>query len=161
MLEAIRDFFARKLDPGLVRDSDEDEDDSGKTAADSVALAVCALLLELAHADDEFTDEERLHIEEALVRHFDLEPDAVQELMSLAQQELTNSVDLFQFTRMIAERYDLGQKMVLAEVMWRVVYADGELAKHESHLMRKISHLLGLKPGYLADARKRAVGDID
>jgi uncharacterized tellurite resistance protein B-like protein len=49
--------------------------------------------------------------------------------------------------------------MVLVEVMWRVVYADGELAKHESYLMRKISNLLGLKPGYLAEARKRATND--
>jgi uncharacterized tellurite resistance protein B-like protein len=68
---------------------------------------------------------------------------------------------LYQFTRLIADRYDLGQKMLLAEVMWRVVYADGELAKHESYLMRKISSLLDLKPGYLSEARNRVAGEID
>lgn len=159
MLEAIKTFFARNLEARPATDAGDDEPGAG--TVDSVALAACALLLELAHADDEFTDDERLHIEEALVRHFGLEPEAVEELITLAQQELAKSVDLFQFTRLIAERYDLGQKMVLAEVMWRVVYADGELAKHESYLMRKISQLLDLKPGYLADARKRAIGDTE
>ncbi len=45
--------------------------------------------------------------------------------------------------------------------MWRLVYSDGRLAKHESYLMRKVSNLLDLQPGYLAEARKRAVGDGD
>ena len=47
--------------------------------------------------------------------------------------------------------------MVLAEVMWGLVYADQELASHESYLMRKLSTLLELRPGYLAAARKRAL----
>ena len=68
---------------------------------------------------------------------------------------------MYQFTRLISDRYDLGQKMVLAEVMWRVVYADGELAKHESYLMRKISNLLDLRPGFLSEARKRVTDEVD
>ena len=51
--------------------------------------------------------------------------------------------------------------MVLAEVMWGLVYADGQLAKHESYLMRKLSSLLELRPGYLAEARKRALNARD
>ena len=131
------------------------------TDVQPIHVAACALLLELAHADEEFTADERHHIEEALVRHFDLEPETVCELITLADQERRRSVDLYQFTRLVAEHYDLGQKMVLVEIMWRVVYADGELAKHESYLMRKVSHLLGLKPGYLAEARKRVAGEGD
>ena len=46
---------------------------------------------------------------------------------------------------------------VLAEIMWRVVYADGNLSHHEEALLRKIGSLLDLKPGYLATARKRAM----
>jgi len=46
-------------------------------------------------------------------------------------------------------------------VMWRVVYADGELAKHESYLMRKISNLLDLRPGFLSEARKKVTDGVD
>ncbi len=65
-------------------------------------------------------------------------------------------MDLWQFTSLIAENYSVGQKMVFAEIMWGLVYSDGELADKEQHLMRKISHLLKLEPGYLTLARKRA-----
>ena len=47
--------------------------------------------------------------------------------------------------------------MVLAEIMWGVVLADGEIAEREHYLTRKISNLLGLEPGYLSAAKAAAV----
>ncbi len=124
-----------------------------------VRLAACALLLELAHADDEFSPAERRHVEEAIVRHFGVDRAGAVELMALAQDRLGEATDLHQFTSVIARHYDEGQRMVLAEVLWRVVYADGELSRHESYLMRKLANLLELRPGYLAAARRRAAPD--
>ena len=157
MLDGIKSFFNRNIELPEQPASKED-DNKSDVSYEPIHVAACALLLELAHADDEFAPEERVHIEEALVRHFELDPATSAELIELADQERRRSVDLYQFTRLIADAYDIGQKMVLVEVMWRVVFADGELAKHESYLMRKISNLLGLKPGYLAEARKKVTG---
>ncbi|HET9948478.1 MAG TPA: TerB family tellurite resistance protein [Longimicrobiales bacterium] len=123
--------------------------------AKDIRLAACALLLELAHADDELSEEERRHLEDAVRRQFDLEPAEAERLLALAEKERTQAVDLWQFTSLIADGYTLGQKMVLVEIMWGLVYSDGKLAAHESRLMRKISNLLRLEPGYLAEARKR------
>lgn len=148
MLKAIRDFFAGQLEPPSGGAAGPD--------APTVQVAACALLLELAHADGEFTPVEQRHIEGALIRHFGLDEPASRELMALAEAERARSVDHFQFTRLVREQYDLGQKMVLAEVMWGVILADGELADHEAHLVRKMAHLLELKPGYLAEARQAA-----
>lgn len=129
---------------------------SAPAGGGELAVAACALLLELAHADDEFSSDERRHIQEALGRHFGLGAEAVTELMTLAQDRLGEATDLHQFTSVIARQYDEGQRMVLAEVLWRVVYADGQLSRHETYLMRKLANLLELRPGYLAEARKRA-----
>jgi uncharacterized tellurite resistance protein B-like protein len=158
LLTSIKSFFSRNVEPAADGRQEASENDPNH---DPIAVAACALLLELAYADDEFTDDEREHIESAMAHHFELPQDTVAEVVALAEQERQRSVDLYQFTRLIADRYDLGQKMVLAEVMWRVVYADGELAKHESYLMRKISSLLDLKPGFLSEARNRVTGDVD
>jgi uncharacterized tellurite resistance protein B-like protein len=158
LLTSIKSFFSKNLEPESNGAPQSAEDE---TRHDPITVAACALLLELAYADDEFTDDERAHIENALAHHFDLPRETVLEVVSLAEKQRQRSVDLYQFTRLIADRYDLGQKMLLAEVMWRVVYADGELAKHESYLMRKISSLLDLKPGYLSEARNRVAGEID
>ena len=131
---------------------------AGPGAADAnldLRVAACALLLELAHADGEFSPPERGLIEEALARHFGLGPGAAADLMRIAGEQARTATDLHQFTSVITRDYDEGQRMVLAEVLWRVVYADGELSRHEIYLMRKLANLLDLKPGYLAEARKR------
>lgn len=149
MLEAIRRFFEQSMSRG------QDETPEVSEELD-LRLAACALLLEIAHADDEFTEDERDHLEQAVRRGFGVGQVEAEQLIALAEQERSHAVDLWQFTNLIAKNYTLGQKMVLAEMMWGLVYADGMLDSHEAYLMRKINHLLGLKPGYLSEAQKRA-----
>ena len=148
MLDSIKKFFSSSMSPLEESDPEENKKD--------IRLAACALLLELAYADEEFTEDEREHLEFAIRRQYGLEPTQATQLIGLAEETRAGAVDLWQFTSLIAEHYSVGQKMVLAEIMWGLVYSDGELADKEQHLMRKISHLLKLEPGYLTLARKRA-----
>ena len=148
MLDSIKKLFSSAEAPVPSSDDGENEKD--------LSLAACALLLDLAYADEEFTEDERGHLEAAVRRHYGLEPDQAAQLIELAEQERAGAVDLWQFTSLVANNYSVGQKMVLAEIMWGLVSADGELVDREQQLMRKISSLLGLEPGYLALARKRA-----
>jgi uncharacterized tellurite resistance protein B-like protein len=127
-----------------------------RATVDPLHLAACVLLLDIAYADGEFSDEERLHVEDVLARHFALGPEAGHRLMELAEAERAKAVDHFQFTSQLQQNYDTGQKMVLAEIMWGVVLADGEIAEHEQYLTRKISNLLDLEPGYLSAAKAAA-----
>ena len=151
MLDAIRTFVSRRiLAPG---ESPRQPVASGPSG---VQLAACALLLELAHADGSMSPSEQAHIDRAVRQHFGLDEDTARELIALADAERRQSIDHFQFTRLIAAEYDLGQKMVLAELMWGVILADGELATHETWLVRKLAHLLELEPGYLSEARRAA-----
>jgi uncharacterized tellurite resistance protein B-like protein len=150
MLEAIKSFFRSSMTPRA--------DASPAQSKKDIRLAACALLLELAHADDEFSDDERQHLESAVRRQFGLDSQEAERLIELAEKERAQAVDLWQFTNLVAESYSTGQKMVLAEIMWGLVYSDGELGGREDYLMRKICNLLRLEPGYLAEARKRAEG---
>ena len=148
MLDAIRKFFQDSMEGSAEQDPGPDEEKD-------LRLAACALLLEIAYADDEFTEDERDHLEQAIRRGFGVGQIEAEQLIALAEEERAQAVDLWQFTNLIAKSYTVGQKMVLAEMMWGLVYADGMLDSHEAYLMRKINHLLGLKPGYLAEAKKR------
>lgn len=176
MLDAIRSFFSSRIDAD-DRDAAGEPADAAEAAPGDTAgaaapaeggagsggrlperrarLAACALLLELAWADDEFSASEREHLEGTVRRQFGLDEDETSELLELAHREQERAVDLFQFTRLIDRHFTLGQKMVLAEAMWGLVYADGTLASREGYLIRKISNLLHLEPGYLAEARER------
>jgi len=147
MLDAIKKFFGSSMTPATSAEPQH--------ARKDIRLAACALLLELAHADEDFSEDERQHLESAVRRQFGLEPADAAKLLELADQERRQAVDLWQFTNLIAENYSIGQKMVLAEIMWGLVYSDGDLAGKEDYLMRKICNLLRLEPGYLAEARKR------
>lgn len=125
-------------------------------AADPIHVAACALLLEIAYADGEFSEAERMHLEEVLERHFNLPAEAGHRILQMAEAERTDSIDQYRFTSLLQDSYDTGQKMVLAEIMWGLVLADGEIAEHEHYLTRKISNLLGLSPGYLSAAKAAA-----
>ncbi|HEU4682561.1 MAG TPA: TerB family tellurite resistance protein [Gemmatimonadales bacterium] len=152
MLDGIRRFVRERLAP-----PERSAAPGNETASRSrVQLAACALLLELAHADDEFSPPERQHIENTLKRHFGLDEATAVELIRLAQAERDQALDHFQFTRLVAAEYDLSQKMVLAEVMWGVILADGHLSDHETHLVRKMASLMQLEPAYLSQARRSA-----
>ena len=154
MLDNIRAFFGTRLQqPGMGEQSADADIQEAR-----VRLAACALLLELAHADAEFSEAERTHIESVLERHFALPAADVRELIALAEHERRTSIDHFQFTHLVAQHYDLGQKLLLAEAMWGVVLADGTIAAHEAYLVRKLANLLDVEPGYLTAARRRAAG---
>jgi len=156
VIDAIKKFFGSSMSPA-------DDAEAARKGGD-IRLAACALLLEIAHADAEFTDDERQHLESAVRRQFGVDAEGAERLLELAEAERAQAVDLWQFTKLIADNYSTGQKMVLAEIMWGLVYADGEFATKEDYLMRKIFNLLKLEPGYLAEAKRRmqdAKGGID
>ena len=152
MLDAIRSFFGASMVP----ESPEEE-----VGEQDVRLAACALLIEIAYADEEFTEDEEQHLVSAVRQQYGLEEEEADQLLELADKARASAVDLWQFTKLIKQNYSLGQKMVLVEVMWGLVYADGQLSSHEESLMRRVCHLLDLAPGYLADVRKRGESGRD
>jgi uncharacterized tellurite resistance protein B-like protein len=155
-MDSFKKFFNQRMQPAAPVEGNGAN--TGK--ADPLHVAACALLLELAHADEVFTEDERNHIHAIMMRHFALDYDTAQELMALAEQQRQKAVDVFQFANLVRTSYDVGQKTVLAEIMWGLVLTDGEIARHESHMLRKIANLLDLEPGYLSKARAAAAAKI-
>jgi uncharacterized tellurite resistance protein B-like protein len=155
LIDRIRSLFEGKQ-AAVSPVGQERPNPASSHGVEPVALAACVLLLELAHADGEFSDAERTHLAEVLERQFSLPAESGRALMEEAEKERKASVDHYRFTSRIQKEYDLGQKMVLAEVMWGLVLADGEINEHEQYLTRKISNLLDLKPGYLSAAKAAA-----
>jgi uncharacterized tellurite resistance protein B-like protein len=152
MLESLRSFFHRHAAPPPSGTSADE-------ATQRLHVAACALLLEMAHADGTFSEAERAHIERALAGSFALPEERVKELIAVAEAARSEAVDLHQFTSLIIRHYDEGQRYVLAELLWRVVLADGELSRYEDALLIKLGRLLDLRPGYLAGIRKKNPGN--
>ena len=126
---------------------------------DPVAIAACALLLEIAHADDVFAPEERDRILRAVREDLGVAAEDVDEVVRLAEEERRESVDLYQFTKLVGENFSRDQRLRLLEVIWGVVYADGQLTAVENQLARRIARASRLPasrgPGGAREGQKR------
>ena len=109
-----------------------------------LTLAECVLLLEIARADDEFSEEERGHLLETMKQRYSLSEEEAQELIDLATQRRAESLDLWQFTNRVNETHDKKERIMIMEEIWRIIYADGSLDAHEDYLVRKMANLLRL-----------------
>jgi uncharacterized tellurite resistance protein B-like protein len=151
MLDAIRDFFERHIGtPEAQRDP-----------AHAIRLATAALLVEVARIDGEVTDVERAAVLRAVRGKFGVSADEAQTLVDLAEQEVGQANDYYQFTSLINQRFPQDQKERVIELMWQVAYADKTLSAHELHVMRKVAGLLHVTDAAYIDAKLRAKAAAD
>ena len=133
MLVTIKQFFTSYLVVEVTGDQQE---------GDRLQLAAAVLLVEMMRMDDVIKEEERGKVHEIIVREFGLSDESASELIELAEQELSDATDYFQFTSLINKSYTMEQKTKLVESLWRVAMSDDTLCKYEEHMVRKISELL-------------------
>jgi uncharacterized tellurite resistance protein B-like protein len=145
MIDSLKRFF------GKNEGKAGQEPEPGK--CHDIRIATCALFLEMAKIDGEFTETEREKILRALKREHDLSGDAADDLLQAAEHELKHRVDLWQFTRLINENYSHEEKLRIVEMLWKIVYTDGRLDKHEDYLVHKLSNLLNLSHKELIDSK--------
>ena len=102
MLKQLREFFDRNLRP---------VEESGESGEHALQLATVALLFEMARQDDTVRREELQAISAAVRRKFGLSDQEIEELLALAEQEVTASTDYYQFTSLINEGFSPEQKV--------------------------------------------------
>ncbi len=107
-------------------------------------IATCALLLEMAHADDECSSVEQEHIAALMQQRFGLSAEAFADVSALSERRRRDEIDLWGFTSTIKKHFSAEQKMQVMEMLWSVIYADDVLADYEDHLVHTLAKLLGM-----------------
>ncbi len=121
------------------------EKDDAAREEHHLRVATCVLLLETAHADDDFSADECRTIEKMVGARFGLGSAETSELLALAEKERTAGSDLYSFARLVNENYPRPRKLAILELLWEIVYNDGILEAHEDALMHKMGTLLGVR----------------
>ena len=134
-------------------------DPAGGGSVHDVRMASCALFLELAGIDGEFSSQERDRILALLKAEYGLSDDDIGALIAEAEQQLRGKIDLWRFTNLINQNYDEDEKIRVVELLWRIVYSDGRLDAHEDYLIHKLSGLLRLQHDQLIDAKLKIIHD--
>lgn len=147
MLDHIKSIIRSR--GGATKDPEE--------SFDEVQLAVAALLVEAACTDRALEDDERAVIERHLADRFALDAGAAGRLLAKAEKAVSQSAELYGFTRTIKDSCPREERLELMQVMWEVAYTDGELHDYEANLMRRVAGLLYITDRESGTARKQAL----
>ncbi len=145
MIIAIKKFFENKINP--------DTDTFKKDSEHAIRLATAALLIEVSRADYSVKDGETDVIVKAIQARFNLSHAETEEILCMAEEEVKISPSYHEFTSLINREFSPDQKRSIIEHLWEVAIADGEIEKHEEHLIRKIANLLYVPHKEFIDAK--------
>ncbi len=118
-------------------------------------LAAAALLVTAGAMDDDFDEAERARVRALLCERFELAAADADALLAEAETAARASVDLFGFTQSIKDGFTPDERVGIVEMVWEVVYTDGNLHDLEASLMRRLAGLLGVTDQESGAARAR------
>jgi uncharacterized tellurite resistance protein B-like protein len=140
---------------GLLRTLLAGRPANGLDGPEALRLAVAALLVMAAQADDHFEEPERAAIRHLLSERFGLAPPAVDDLLAAAQQQAEEAAGLFPFVKAFVGNSRPEERVWLVEMLWEVAYADGTLTPDEDALIRKVAGLVYVSDVERGAARRR------
>ena len=123
-------------------------------------VAIAALMVRLAKADDRYGQAEKTRIDQVLARRRGLDHAAAAERRAAAEMIEAEAPDTVRFTRTIKDRIELADRHDVLAAMWEVTYADGERSADEETLVRLVAGLLGINDRDSGLARQRALDDM-
>ena len=150
-MDLVRKFFRKSVENRVAEHIER--------RCQNIQVATCAVLLEMARIDSEFSDEEQESLISILKKRYGLSNEDTEELILASNEELEGSIDLWRFTNLINRNYTIDEKLEIIRTVWEIAYADGKLDKHEDYLLHKLAELLHLTHKQLIDAKLRVLED--
>ncbi len=139
----------------LFRESNESSNDISQVVNDknNLQIATCAIFLEIAYSDDDFSVIEKEQIFNILKKQFNLTDLEIEELIKHTDEVRKKSVSLFEFTEVINNKLSAEDKYKIVENLWRIILADNVINSYEEYFIRKISGNLNVSHNNLIAAK--------
>jgi len=152
MFESLRNFVAEFV---------EGDKQPSEFADNDYRLAAVALLVHAAGIDGDVSQRERDKLHTIVKRRFDLDDKLADELIDRATAAEHEAVDLYHFTKLLTRVLDEEGRAKIIEMMWEIVYADGERDELEDNLLWRAADLLGVSPRERIELRQRIAKESD
>jgi len=143
MKRFIKKFFGEK--------SSNKENQDGLNSS-VIEEAVVVLLLRAANIDGKKDEQEIEAIKRLIIQQFNYNEEKAEILITSASEKEENSADLFEWSKIINDHYDLDSKKIVFSMMCEIICADGLIDPFESNLIRRLSGLL-----YISDKDAGAI----
>ena len=146
MLDGLRQFIADIVAPQTQDRAFGDSD---------YRLAATALLIHVISLDGEPTQAESRKLHSLIESHFGLDRGTADRLIASATQVEGEAVDLYHFTSVIMRSLDEGGRKRIVEMMWELVYADGQVSEFEDNVVWRAADLLAVSSRDRIDLKHR------
>ena len=150
MLDGLRQFIADVVSPAAH--PEQKFDDRG------YRLAATALLIHVISLDGEPSDIEKRKLHSLLESRFGLDPGTADKLIESATLVEGEAVDLYHFTSVIMRAVDEAGRLRIVEMMWELVYADGQVSEFEDNVVWRAADLLGVSSRDRINLKHRVSG---
>lgn len=135
MFKAMRQLLSDITSPARPVEPDPAEDER---------LAAAALLVHIIEIDGVVDAEERTKLRSLIRDRFEMDEADAQSLIDRAHAADLEAVDLYRFTSVLKAKLDEAGRLRVIEMMWEMVFADGEVHEFEENLMWRVAELLGV-----------------
>ena len=136
MLDGLRQFIADVVSPHVREDRAFDDD--------GYRLAATALLIHVISLDGEPTSAEKQKLHSLIESNFGLDRGSADRLIASATLVEGEAVDLYHFTSVIMRQVNEAGRLRIIEMMWELVYADGQVTEFEDNVVWRAADLLGI-----------------
>ena len=109
----------------------------------SIQKSICSLMIEVAYSDNQLDESELKAMANSLSK-LDIEEEEIQEIVDATLAKSKESISFYEHTRILNDKLDYDQKKEVLNSVWAIAFADGQMNKHEEHLIRRIADLLYL-----------------
>jgi uncharacterized tellurite resistance protein B-like protein len=147
MFDGLRQFISDIVSSDA--DRDRAFDDTG------YRLAATALLIHVVSLDGEPTSIEQRKLHSLIETRFGLDPGTADRLIASATRVEGEAVDLYHFTSVIMRSVNEEGRLGIVEMMWEMIYADGQVTEFEDNVVWRAADLLGISSRDRIDLKHR------
>ena len=152
MKKFIKKFFGEKSS------NNENQDALNSSVIEE---AVVVLLLRAANIDGKKDEQEIEAIKRLIIQQFNYDQEKADMLITSASEKEESSADLFEWSKIINDHYDLESKKIVFSMMCEIICADGLIDPFESNLIRRLSGLLYISDKDAGAIKKKVMNNKD
>ena len=152
MKRFIKKFFGEKSS------KKENQDELSSSVIEE---AVVVLLLRAANIDGKKDEQEIGAIKRLIIQQFNYDEEKADILITSASEKEESSADLFEWSKIINDHYDLDSKKIVFSMMCEIICADGLIDPFESNLIRRLSGLLYISDKDAGAIKKKVMNNKD
>ena len=149
--------FIEKL---FKRKSSENKNED-LTSSSLIEEAVAVLLLRAANIDGKKDAKEIDAIKKLIIKQFNYDEQKTNALIDSDSDKEESSTDLFEWSKIINDHYDLDSKKIVFSMMCEIICADGLIDPFESNFIRRLSGLLYISDKEAGIIKKQVMKEKD